>query len=376
MSLELKLGNDLSFGPDQLVQVQLKSGIDTLYGALQADSLQATVRSTADGESHALQEQKVQLYRGDQLLATHSIKACRRDAAGQFALSCRTNQEFLEGEFMGGMYENEDPLMLVDWILTDRSFSMDSVIANRTITGYLPICTRAQALRQVAIALGAVVSVDERGSFCFRALAQEPQQELPSDRILSGAALTTRPGYTRVELVSHSYEPATEWVELYHRKEFGNDPVTLTFTTPNYDYDVGDGVLVESGPNFVTFQPSNFMSISVKPYIHTATYHTLNGPQTEIGGFSQVLSVRDVTLVNPENAQQVLQWLYERARLRQELTLKARIEGEKVGQMVTAPTPWGTQVTGYIAQMDSVFTGEGHMAELTILGTESKNGEN
>lgn len=371
MSIQLKLGQDLEFDRQSLMQVQLRTGVDPMYGVLQTDSLQAVVRSNAPAESHALQEQKVQLYRDGQLLSTQCLKQCTRAGGEEFTLQCRSNLEFLEGEYMGGMYDRADPLLLVDWILGGRSFSLDDTIANRTVSGYLPICTRSQALRQVAFALGAVVSVDKYGSFRLSALAAEEGITIGPERVLTGARLHTKPAYTKVELVAHSYVPATEWVELYHLKEFGSDPVTLTFTQPNAEYELYDGDMIESGPNFITFQPSNFTGLKVKPYIHTTAFHTIEEPATE-SGFSNVLSVRDMTLVNPDNVQQLLQWMHERGQMRQELVVQAIIDQERTGQLVTVTTPWGTPFTGYISQMNSTLTDRSHVAQVTIQGREQE----
>lgn len=371
MSIQLKLGKDLEFDWQSLIQVQLRTGIDPMYGALQTDSLQAVVRSNAPAESHALQEQKVRLYRDGQLLSTQCLKQCTRAGGEEFTLQCRSNLEFLEGKYMGGMYDREDSLMLVDTILGGRSFGLDDTVASRTVSGYIPICTRAQALRQVAFALGAVVSMDEHGSFQLSALTPEKGVTIGPERVLTGARLHTRPSYTKVELVAHSYVPAAEWVELYHQKEFGSGPVTLTFTQPNADYELYDGVMIESGPNFITFQPSNFTGLKVKPYIHTTAYHTIEEPTPE-SGFSNVLSVRDMTLVNPDNVNRILQWMHERGQMRQELVVQAIIDQERTGQLVTVTTPWGTPFTGYISQMNSTLTDHSHVAQVTIQGREQE----
>lgn len=368
MSVELTVG-DLTFDSASLMHLQLDSGVDTLYGSLQGQTMEAVIRSDAPAEAQALQEQKVQLYNDGSLLATQCLKGCTRTGSREVRLSCRSDMEFLEGQFMGGIYTNKDPMILVDEILTGRTFTMDAVIMNRSITGYLPVCSRKRALHQVALALGAVVSMDQNGRFSFSAPSQTSSQTIGPERILAGCKLLTTPAYSKVELVSHSYTPSSQWVELFRNRDYGTQQVTLTFNQPYAAYDFEEGTLLDSGPNFVTFQPGAVTTLKARPYVHTTAYHTIEEPAAE-SGYSLVLSVRDMTLVNPSNAQQVLQWLYERAQMGQQLTVKVLAGSERAGQPVALSTPWGTTFAGYISKMKSTLTDSAHVAELTINGTQ------
>lgn len=368
MSVELTVG-DLTFDTASLMKLQLHTGVDTIYGSLQGDSMEAVVRADAPAEAQALQEQKVKLYSDGSLLATQCLKSCTRTGSREFTLSCQSDMEFLEGQFMGGMYSNMDPLLLVDQILAGRSFTMDAAVMNRSVTGYLPVCSRAKALRQVAFALGAVVSMDKNGRFSFNAPDLSAAGIIGPERILAGSKLRTTPAYSKVELVSHKYTASSRWVELFRNRDYGADPVTLTFAQPYAAYDFEEGTLLDSGPNFVTFQPGTVTTLLARPYVHTTAYHTVEEPAAE-SGYSHVLSVRDMTLVNPSNAQQVLKWLHERAQMGQQLTVKVMVEAERAGQQVALSTPWGSTFTGYISKMESTLTDSAHVAQLTVNGSE------
>ena len=368
MSVELTLA-DLSFDGSALKGVKLHCCVDTVHGGPQPDTLEAVIHANAPVEAQALQEQKVQLYRDGSLIATQCIKSCTRTGSRDFTLSCRSDMDFLEGKFMGGIYQNVEPTTLANQILLNRTFHMDSAIMNRKVSGYLPICTRAEALHQMAFALGAVVSMDKDGSFFFSDPERSTPKAIGAGRILSGGTLYTKPGYTKVELVSHTYTASSQWVELFSKRDYGTEPVTLTFTQPNAAYAFDDGTLVESGPNCVTFLPGYATTLRVKPYIHTTAYHTVEEPASD-SGFSKVLSVRDVTLVNASNAQQVLQWLRQRGQNVQQMQVTIMADREQAGQAVTLPTPWGTTFSGYISKMKSTFTDTSHIAELTVDGME------
>lgn len=367
MSVELKVA-ELSFDDSMLTRMQLHTGVDTVYGGLQADGMEAVLRCDADVEPQALQEQKVQLYHDGQLITTQRLKSSSRTGSRQVTLSCRSDIEFLEGRFMGGIYQNMTPMNLVDQILVGRSYTMDADIMRRTVTGYLPVCAREEALQQVAFSLGAVLSVDENGRFHFNALTQTGHR-IPECRILSGGRMETLPAYSQVELVSHSYTASDKWVEVFAERDYGTEPVTLTFSQPYAEYDFVEGTLMDSGPNFVTFAPGYTTTLRARPYVHTTAYHTAQEPAAD-SGYSKVLSVRNMTLVNSSNVQQVLQWLRQRGQLVQSMQVTILAEGESVGQWVQLPTPWGTEFSGYISKMKSTFTGGSHIAELTVSGRE------
>lgn len=367
MSVELNIA-DLSIDDSMLTKLHLHTGVDTVYGGLQADAMEAVVRCDAELEPQALQEQKVQLYHNGRLIATQCLKSTTRTGSRQVVFSCRSDMEFLEGRFMGGIYQNMTPMNLLDQILVGRSYTMDADIMRRTVTGYLPVCSREEALQQVAFALGAVLSVDENGRFHFNALTQAGHR-IPASRILSGGAMETTPAYSKVELVSHNYVASNKWVEVFAGRDYGTEPVTLTFSQPYAEYDFVEGTLMDSGPNFVSFTPGYTTTLRARPYVHTTAYHTIEEPAAD-SGYSKVLSVRNMTLVNQSNAQQVLGWLRQRGQLVQSMHVTILAEGESTGQWVQLPTSWGTEFSGYISKMKSTFTGGCHIAELTVSGRE------
>lgn len=367
MAVELKLA-ELSFDDSVLTDLRLTTGVDTVYGGLQADSMAAVIRGDGSVEGQALQEQKVQLFQDGELIATQCLKSSKRTGSRQVELSCRSDIEFLQSRFMGGIYNSQDPMTLLDEILLGKTYTLDADIIRRKLTGYLPVCSREDALQQVAFALGAVLSMDKNGQFKFNALTNTATW-IPASRILSGGALETLPAYTKVELASHSYTPSSHWVTLFEGRDYGTEPVTLTFGQPYAEYSFAEGTLIDWGPNFVTFMPGYTTTLRARPYVHATAYHTVEEPAAD-SGYSKVLSVRDMTLVSPENAQQVLEWLYQRGQLVQKLQVTVLAQGERAGQPVQLPTPWGTVFSGYISKMKSAFTGSSQIAELTVCGRE------
>ena len=100
MSVELKVA-DLSFDDSMLKDLRLSTGVDTVYGGLQGDRLEAVIRADAPVEAQALQEQQVQLFQDGQLIATQHLKSSERTGSRQIALSCRSDIEFMDSAGLG-----------------------------------------------------------------------------------------------------------------------------------------------------------------------------------------------------------------------------------------------------------------------------------
>ena len=70
------------------------------------------------------------------------------------------------------------------------------------------------------------------------------------------------------------------------------------------------------------------------------------------------------------NVQSVLERLRKIKQLRQTLNHEVAVSGQLAGDKVSSVNPWGTQIRGYIASMDSTLTQNGHTAAVKIIGEE------
>ena len=372
MSIELRIDQQV-LDKSRLKQVVVEECVDPLYGKLQTQTMDVTARSYSYWDNFANLEEKIQLYRDDQLKNTLRVKELTHMKISDIAMRCRSDLEFLEVKFMGGMYTNADPVTVLAQIMGDHSYSLDQKVANKRVTGHLPICTRRQALEQLAFALEAALTVTPEGHVRLTQVPLDINSAVHMDpnRLPEGVQITTQPYYTKVELVSHRWVASTQWVEVYNKRDLGTQEVTVTFNQPNAEYALAEGRIVAKGPNFITFVPAGPETLKIRPYLHYTNTHTTTFP-IDTSRFSNALTVREMTLVNEDNAQSLMTRLKQVALMRQQLQMRIPVENEVPGQTLYMRTPWGTRFLGCISRMKTIHTQNNHIADITVVGRENK----
>lgn len=360
MELILSTGEQLTQA--QLHRVRLCRQLDPMLGRLQPGTMQLQLQGSPRlDEACALGAQAMLLWQ-DQVMATQQLVELRsRD--GLQSLGCKSDLEFLQGRFYGGMYENAQTDSLVIALLGERDYTIDLGV-DRQVNGYLDVCTRGQALEQLALAQGGCMALDPMGGFWLVDLQGECTT-IDRDRVLSRPVLSCLPGYTRVELVAHGYTPAQNWEYLFQGKEFPDQEQLYLYPHPVYRAVLAQGIVVDQGVNHIRFQPTDIDSLHVQPYLHTTAYHSCQ--LSEDSRHSRVLSVRNNGLITGQNVQTLLQRLEQRAALSHRLQVRLLVEDQDLGQRVRLETQWGL-FEGYIVKMDSTFTPKSHVAEVTIQG--------
>ena len=372
MSLELRTDKQV-LNEKWLKNLVLEERVDPLFGTLQSQTMEVTARSKNNRDNFAYLEDTVWMYRDEELKNSLRVKEMTRRNIADIALYCRSDLEFLEVKFMGGMYTNADPVTVLAEIMGDHSYSLDQKVANKRITGHLPICTRRQALEQLAFALEAVLTLTPEGDIrlAHMSLDTASAKYMESSVLSKDVQITNKPSYTKVELVSHRWVASSQWVDVYNKRDLGTQEVTLTFNQPNAEYSLAEGRVVDKGPNFITFVPAGPETLKIRPYLHYTNTHSETF-STDSSHFSNVLSVRDMTLVNPDNVQSLMTRLKQVALMRQQLQMRIPAQYMVLGQMMFISTPWNTSFYGCVSRMKSTHTQNTHVADVTIVGWEKK----
>ena len=231
------------------------------------------------------------------------------------------------------------------------------------VSGYLPVCTRKEALRQVAFAVGAVVRELPDGALSFQPASYTVEGILPKRDMFTAPRVTTKPRYSRVELVTYRYALGGSQRTLMENAQLEGGQALLTFERPYYNYTVSGGQILESGANFLRIAASGPVSVYAQEYVRYASH----------GTGETVLRVADATLVHSGNAQAVLKRLYNTAGLRQTVEVDVLVHGQFAGQKIGVPTLWDSQVPGYITKLHSRLTPKGQVASLELMGSEKEN---
>ncbi len=358
------------FYGDEITSAELMQESDHLLSELTVDTMSVKLRDKKNRDLRPQRNQKLEMYRDDTLVATQHIASSTREEGNSYQLSCQGTLGLLEDDFIGGIYENAPIDRVLKAILGGIDYETDPFFDGQTVTGYLPVCTRRQALQQLAFSVGAAVSTSGDGRVRLLPPQLAVSHTFRENQIFQGSTVETQPRVTRVEVAAHSFSVSEEREELLRQEYVSGENVLFTFPNPHHSYAIEGGTITESGANYVRITALGEVNLTAGKYVQTLSLHTKSDPVFRTSEQGNILSVTDATLISRKNAHQVLDRLWDSASYRQKLSFDAVAKDQYAGQMVAAADPWGTLVRGYITQMDWDFTDNGQTAHVTVWGNQ------
>lgn len=365
-----QIGKMVVFDRSELTQVRLTNEVDPSLCVLSVDTMRVEIRDRKCRAFAPQENQRMELYRDDKLLASHFITDSSREAQYHYTFYCQSAIGLLNDDYLGGMFDSMPVKSFLTDVLDGRAFSLDDSFANETVSGYLPICTRREALQQLAFAIGAMVTTQGTDAICLLPLPENITGTFSRKQIFTGAKAEMAPRVSRVEVAEHSYTKSSEVVTLMSDREVSGQDILFTFYEPHYDYVIEGGTITASGVNWIKITANGPVTLTAKTYIHGVSMHTKRNPYATSVERNNVVTVDSATLIHRGNVQTALERLYNAKQLRQKLTQDAVISGHKAGDRVSSENPWGTQTRGYITALESILTQTGHTGSVEILGLD------
>lgn len=304
-----------TFLRDELRSVKVTEQADLISAEVAVNTLDIQLDSHSDVEYMFQLRQPVYAYNGETLVGMFFIDSSSRTGENLYSLSCVDAVGVLDDDSVPAAVYARRPLKEVLEEVLDGKFelALDPALSAETVTGYLPSCTRREALHQIAFAARAIV--DTSGSEAVRVyrLKVETPAEIPPERIYTGGSVDTSSVVTAVSVTAHSYNAAGS----------GNDTVEAGGVT----------------------------------YYHTTAVTTITNPNVTAADKQNVVEIKDATLVNPANVAAVARAAYDYYMRRSTQRVKIVMEHEQPGSRIAASTPWGTRIAGHIASMSIALSG-------------------
>ena len=363
------IGKTVVFTKEELKTVELINECDPGLDELTVDTMTVEVRDLKERNLHPRKDQRIELYYGGKLLASHTIDNCSSTMAHHYRFTSRSLIGQLEDTFLGGMYDRVPLKTLLDSILQDIPYKVDEAFQRTVVTGYLPVCTRRQALQQVAFTVGAAVSTLGTDHIRLSPVQEIATGAFGNNQVFRGATVETNAGVSRIEVVAHQYTPAQDRQTLIDGEVLQGESVLLTFPEPHHSYEVTGGTLVEQGANYIVISAKGEVTVTAGVYRHTCLRYGQDcGTQTGMHR-DQIRKVENVTLIHSHNVKEVLSRLSKLyAQQQQVLTQDVVVDGQYAGQRVAIEDPSGNLIHGHITQMTGLLTAGGHTASVTVVG--------
>jgi len=326
---KIMFGVSRTFYREELRNVKAVQEVSIISDQVAINTLDFTLDSQHNVEYMFQFKQPVFAYDGETLIGVFYIDDSKRRGAGLYDISCKDAIGVLDDEpYPARMLINASVRELLEDILGGYfDLDLDAALSAAAITGYLKDGSRRQALQQAAFALGAMV--DTSGSEAVRVYRdrEASPRKIPQGQVYTGGSVDKSAIVTAVQVVAHTYSATGE----------GSDTVEV------------DGVT----------------------YYHSTTTTTISNPNATASDKQNVVEVKDATLVNLENVTAITQHLYNYYTMRDTQNVRIVMDGEKPGDHIAAPTPWGTVMNGYIASMQIVLSGIA-AADCEVVGTDVK----
>lgn len=150
--------------------------------------------------------------------------------------------------YLGGLYTSKNVAELISDLLDGIPYTLDATLQNKTITGYLPILTKREALRQIAFCIGAVVDTSRSDAINIKPIATTSSRNITKSEILNikttQEKITTKIAVNINKLTTKGASADT----IYSEKL--NGATYVLFDNPTYSLSISGGSIVDSNINY------------------------------------------------------------------------------------------------------------------------------
>ena len=185
---------------------------------------------------------------------------------------------FIEKEkFMGGMYSSETVGNIVASILGDIPYSIDEEISSRTLTGYIEIISKREALQKVIFSAGGIIDCSRSDKIEIKAISDNITSILDKDRIVS-IKENVESITTTIELVEHKYTPQEEKTIIL--EDTINGDTLVTFSSPYTTLAITGGSIVSSNANYAIITGNGSIKLTGYSYDDATIIKRKSNPLT------------------------------------------------------------------------------------------------
>ena len=363
----LDYGYGTVFTGDELTNAKIIQEIDPLSKDISINIVDFGLKSQNDFEYAFQKKQPITVYFNDNLIQTCFVETSERKGKREWNISANDYIGLLGNTtFMGGIYTDGIAVDLLAAIFTQTNtpYSIDGCFADKTVTGWIPICTCREAIKQICFAIGAVVDTSNSDKVIVKPLPADISQTVPLDRIMQGQKFTDNSTVTQVDLTVHTYvKDAKDITELYKASESGTgENILVKFGNPCYNLSITGGTITKSNANYAIITADNAGCI-LKGYEYTdiQTIKSKRNPVVLASEPNNVIAFSDFTLVSGSNCEEILAMCYAESIKTSRVNLKI-IEGKhrdndgqwiydaavNVGENITAETEYLGNLSGRI----------------------------
>jgi len=239
-------------------------------------------------------------------------------------------------------------------------YYLDPDLESETIYGFIGICTCREALQQIAFAAGAMVSCSRTGVIQINKTKLASEVVTPDYTITKAEkgmdqSLTLKQMVTGIDLTYHHYKYTGTAEEVFNGSlEAGIQ--TLTFTDPVYfvGATITGATIIDYGVAYININVAvgGTVTISAKPFLHTAQIISKNDLTLDAAIKPNVLSITDATMVMQDYVSDILDSVYAYYQQRYLQKMRLYAPAVEIGKSVLIDTLYNQKIVAIVEKME------------------------
>lgn len=335
------------FGIGELEELSVLEEVNPISAEISINTLDFTVRNMSDIPFLFQKMQPIQLTYGDMFIGSFCLDESSRTAKNLYSISCIDYIGVIDrGRFLGGLYDDYNAVSLIDDIMdgTRIPYSVDDSFKEATVSGYIPICSKREALLYVCFVIGAIADTSRSDRINIAPLDQELKKEFSWEETFDTGRVDISSKITAVTLSAYVYtKDDTEKLKKLFEGILLPGRHTITWKKPCYDYVITGAEIEKSDVNYcvVNIEQETEVLISGREYEESEIEYRRNNPIIKLTDIENVVSSDGCRLVNRDNAEQILDRLYEYTMQTEGIETRLVLPGNiKVGDTVAIPSAY------------------------------------
>lgn len=314
----LGIGIIREFDGSELTGASFIHELDLISETVPVNVMDASFHSSTDTDYIFQKKQPVEAYDGDNLIGVYYIEAGERTGAQDYNISCQDAIGALGLDtYAGGLWFEDTPIADIISDVIQGAFVVDisSDLTHAKIRGYIPKCTKREALQHIAFAVGACVDTSGTAKIKLFKAPTGTGAEIPASETYTGGKVDTADTVTAVALTAFYIKNETP----------GNNADTIEFNGVEYP-------------------------------VYSKVY-TAENPNVSAGTLPNVVEYDSCYLINYDNAEEMAQALLAHHMRRNKYSAAHVLSGQKLGERVSVSLPWGGKVNANITKMTLSISG-------------------
>lgn len=313
----------------------------------------------------------------ENLKAVYYVDDVERIAKDQYQINCMSiigrleEQKWIGGKIPGITISETLGIILGNNI----DYQVSPYIARQLPSGFIPNCTRREALYHFMLAYGIGI-YNDRGTLVFRPVGEIGNAEIiPDDRMyMNGKVIYPKPP-SSVQVTAHywdyypgpagTFEEHVVWDNTSSLEEANNNVITVDFLYAAYRVETVEGYdplhtdfdddfyLVSKSPGEFTIQSGIGKLVLISPPRIDTVYEIVN-PDAEV---ERVVSITDELMISPYNAPNVARRLMDYYKNGKVIENAIILDNEICGNQYEFNNAFGEHETASMTSMQTVYSG-------------------